>query len=192
MQHYPALISILEITGILGSTLAAGFNISTSYLTIPIITAPTPGLKPHASTLALKWKTLYDRGKLAVIPLGMGSAAAFALRALLEFKNPSTVGSKVVSKDSAGSLFVVAAILAISFAPYTQIIMGGVNEALGRRAVVAAAAAAGGGASDEQKDENRVQELIERWSQLNLVRGVILLGAAVVGSWAAFAAGGGL
>ncbi|KAL1860942.1 hypothetical protein Plec18167_003777 [Paecilomyces lecythidis] len=184
MADHPTLISILEITGILGSALAAGFNISTTYLTIPIIITPAPGLKPHASTLALQWKTLYDRGKIAVIPLGMGSAASFALRALLEFKNPST-GPNVASKDSIGSLFVVAAILAVSFAPYTQIIMGGVNEALWQRAIVAAASS---GTSDEQKDENTVQELIQRWSRLNLFRGIILLGAAVVGSWASFAA----
>jgi hypothetical protein len=145
-----------------------GINLSTTHLTIPLLITPSIGQKLSASTLALQWKNLYDRGKVVIIPLGLGSAASFALRLLLK-------------KDDAAPLFITAAILSFSFAPYTTVIMGDVNETLWQRAIVAASIT---GQSKEDEDEKPVVELVERWARLNLIRGIIFLGAAIVGSWA--------
>lgn len=70
-------------------------------------------------------------------------------------------------------LYAAAALLGCGLAPYTLLLMGGVNGELTLRAT---------GGTGMEKGETRV--LVERWGRLNLVRGCMLLFSAGLGMWA--------
>jgi hypothetical protein len=72
------------------------------------------------------------------------------------------------------TLYAAAALLGCGLAPYTLLLMGGVNDELSLRATT--------GGMGKQKGETRA--LVERWGRLNLARGCMLLFSAGLGMWA--------
>ena len=132
-------------------------------MTLPaLLQAPSP------SSLASQWKTLFDHGIGPVVSLTFSAAAGFA--ALAYRAPPGTGRGEGVAPPR--TLYAIAALLGCGLAPYTLVLMGGVNEELALR-----------GAGGKGRGEGETRGLVVRWGRLSLVRGVLLLGAAGVGMW---------
>ncbi|KAF2107034.1 hypothetical protein BDV96DRAFT_654126 [Lophiotrema nucula] len=153
----------LQTYSILAVALAAGANLSTSIITLPVL-LPS---KPQA--LATQWRTLFNAGITPVVTLAMSSAAGFALLAYRATYTPTPTSPGQVNTLKR-NLYVAAAIGAFSLAPYTAILMGNVNDTLMQRAAQAA--------KEEVKDTH---ELVRRWGTLNFNRGLLLLAGAACG-----------
>lgn len=132
-----------------------GTNLSSTIVTLPALLQSSP------DTLATQWKTLFDHGIAPVVTLSMSSAAGFAALAY--------GAGAAASRER--DLYVAAAVAAFGLAPYTQILMGGVNGELSRRA----------GAGEKRADTH---ELVRTWGRYNLARGCLLLLSAGLGTWA--------
>lgn len=99
----------------------------------------------------------------------MSSALGFTALAYHDTLTPSLTASGLVSYRER-NLYVAAAVAAFGLAPYTQILMGGVNAELARRATAG--------------EKEGTKELVETWGRYNLLRGCMLLVSAGLGTWA--------
>ena len=161
----PTSIRLVQILAITTAAIAAGSNIISSAATVPaLLVSPGP-------LLARQWKILFDKGLVVVVSNVAVSSAAFAYLAY-DARAPSLSGLQ-------SRLFVGAAVAAVASAPYTKVVMGGVNSRLIEIAV-------GLEAADQRAkvDEGEVRGLVGAWSRLNAVRSVLPLTAAVIGIWA--------
>ncbi|KAF1994646.1 hypothetical protein P154DRAFT_612983 [Amniculicola lignicola CBS 123094] len=155
--------SALQSYSIVAATLAAGFNLSTSLVTIPVL------LQSPVGQLASQWQTMFNRGITPVVSLAMTSAVGFMTLAYRVHTASQRLSSG--TDVSTRNLYIGAAVATFGLAPYTQILMGGTNSELARRAALQSAQAG-------------TYELVQRWGTFNLWRGVMLLVGAVVGTWA--------
>ncbi|ORY13356.1 hypothetical protein BCR34DRAFT_599900 [Clohesyomyces aquaticus] len=162
---------VLQTYSILALALAAGFNLSSSLLTLPTILPSSP------SALATQWGTLFNRGIVPVVTFSMSSAAGFALLAYNTHSLLSTSIDPNSNLTLKRNLYVAAAVGAVSLAPYTQILMGSVNAALKERA---ARVESGKGSGGEVGVED-THGLVRQWGYWNLRRGGMLLVGAACG-----------
>jgi anthrone oxygenase-like protein len=95
--------------------------------------------------------------------------------------------SYTTSSGSAG-LYTAAALLTPAIVPYTMLVLQPTNEALKKKLASASSAAVGEAAAELKGEEDNTHALVDRWASLNLVRGLISLSAALVGTWASLGA----
>ncbi|KAJ4982578.1 hypothetical protein SVAN01_11931 [Stagonosporopsis vannaccii] len=171
---FESLRPVLQTYSVLAITLAAGTNLSSTLVTLPALL-----LSPPAS-LASQWKSLFDHGIVPVVSLTLSSAAGFAALAYHATLTPAVTASGLVSYR-VRNLYAGAALLGVALAPYTQVLMGGVNAELARRA----AERANGAEKERERESERegTGELVRKWGTLNLWRGVMLLCSAGLGLW---------
>ncbi|KAF2807945.1 DUF1772-domain-containing protein [Mytilinidion resinicola] len=169
----PSSTSLLQGYAIISAALAAGTNLSTSFLTIPTIL-----LSPHPLLLA-QWTALYSAGITPMVTLSMTSTTAFAVLAY------ASHASALPAAASTAKLYGVAAAAAFAMAPWTRLVMWGTNQRL--LALNQEREQGTGGKGVVEAGEEPVDRLVERWAGLNVVRGVASLGAAVVGGLASLA-----
>ena len=143
-----------------------GSNIATSLLAIPPLLQSPPRL------LATQWKELFDRGKAFVVPLTVGSTAAFALLAYL-------ASQKELPHQTAVQAYVAAALGVFSLVPYTLLVMGSTNDSLYAAGEEVLKQDAAGNTSGKIAID--VKAMVQQWSSLNFVRGLLLLGGATAG-----------
>ena len=117
---------------------------------------------------------MYDRGKTLVPPLAVCSGVAFATLAYLAAQKYDW------QKHNAVQAYGSAAALSFSLIPYTLIVMGSTNGGLISVAEAILKQDAGGG-SDNVQPSTDVIALVQQWSILNLVRGILQLGGAIAG-----------
>ncbi|KAF2703833.1 hypothetical protein K504DRAFT_538639 [Pleomassaria siparia CBS 279.74] len=161
----PALQTYSIMAATLAATLAAGTNLATTVVFLPV-------LRPSSqANLATQWQTLFDSGITPVVTLAMTSATGFAI---LAYRATSTIDAATGAVSHAKrNLYIGAAVMAFSLGPFTQIMLGATNAELSRRAKL-------GG----KEGFKGTHELVERWGRLNLARGCLVLVGAGLGLWA--------
>lgn len=111
--------------------------------------------------------------------LSVTSAAGFLLLAYDAHSNLSNVAlnpnAGTLRKER--NLYLAAAGVALSLGPFTKVVMGSVIGTLEERAKGVKGDVKGAGGVD-------THALVKEWGRLNLIRGSVLLGGAVVGMWA--------
>ncbi|KAF1948747.1 DUF1772-domain-containing protein [Byssothecium circinans] len=127
-------------------------------LSTSIVTFPAL-LHAQPPTLTKQWHILYTSGRVPAVSAAMTGAAGFAV---LAYRIATT-----------RNLYLAAAAITLSLVPYTALTMFPTINELSRRAQA--------GDKDEKGD---TRALVEKWGRLNLWRGVLLLTAAGLGTWA--------
>ncbi|KAL2125256.1 hypothetical protein VTJ04DRAFT_1621 [Mycothermus thermophilus] len=182
----PTPIRIAQTTALLLSGITTGVSLSLSALVIPrLLESPVP--------LMLKqWLHTLQLGKRTVPFAGLLSAASYVYLALGHKSSLSTAQTRA---------YLAAAVLSVSIAPYTKLVMRRTNGRLMELAekaeregtvsaiVSTAAAAAVEAADDAGKGEGVVEVeavrsikgLVDHWGVLNLGRTALLLAGTMCG-----------
>ncbi|KAL0565520.1 hypothetical protein V5O48_016505 [Marasmius crinis-equi] len=149
-------IRIAQALGIAGSTL----------LSAPALL--TPSSFYSSTQAAIQWKDLYTRGARTMPPLAVCASSAYFY---LAYK---------LHKYSRGltQMYATAGILTLGIVPYTLLVMVKTNDELSSKAVDAPTE------KSEVAKGSEVNELVERWSAMNLVRGLIPLTGSIVAIYA--------
>ncbi|MCJ1309006.1 hypothetical protein MMC25_002661 [Agyrium rufum] len=148
-------IQVLKALGLTSSLLLAGANISSSYLTIPILyTRP-------ASVSTPIFREFYYRGAFSLVPIGIFSATCSALVAFLD----------PVQRQS----WMIAAAVTISQTPFTLIFMMGTNDRLNEIAEMSE------GVRAEKVQGDEVVRLLRKWAWMNFGRGLLALAGGLAG-----------
>ncbi|KAJ5656780.1 hypothetical protein N7507_008730 [Penicillium longicatenatum] len=192
-------ILVAQMIGTLGCGFTAGGVMTLSILTIPNLTLPArqpasvtipsqqgPGTPiPH---LAHQWLDTYERGKrtFPVIALGASVANGYLAWALRDVAAPE---SGIVSGSWSG-YYITAITTTMGFVVWTLTAMRRTNNRLTAIATRDDAATAEGTkgmvVSDQEKvkrakEDAEVPELLKRWANLNLCRGMFPLTGAIIG-----------
>ncbi|KAF2785998.1 hypothetical protein K505DRAFT_156223 [Melanomma pulvis-pyrius CBS 109.77] len=158
------LTPALQTFSVLAATLAAGINLGTSIVTLPVLLTTPP------SAIAVQWQILYDSGIAPVVSLAMSSAVGFATLAYRATPSMDAVG---VASHTKRNLYIAAAAAAFGLAPYTQILMLATNKELMRRAK-----------AGDKGQKGDTHELVKTWGRWNFWRGTMVLVGAGLGLWA--------
>ncbi|KAJ8076303.1 hypothetical protein PM082_000723 [Marasmius tenuissimus] len=157
-------IRIAQVLGIAGSTLLSGSILSLSIISTPALLTPSSFSSP--THVAIQWKALYTRGARTMPPLAVFASSAYFYLAFKLFKY-----SRGLTQ-----MYAAAGALTLGIVPYTLMVMVKTNDALSAKAVDEPV---------EQKESNgEVDELLERWTSMNLVRGLIPLTGSMVALYA--------
>ncbi|KAH7348571.1 hypothetical protein BKA65DRAFT_594371 [Rhexocercosporidium sp. MPI-PUGE-AT-0058] len=166
-------ICIAQVIGLGGAAWLSGNIASLSLITIPtLLNSQTQSQSQSQSTplssrtLALQWRHTYELGKAQNRPISAVIASSFAY---LAFKSRTGGPRNVVA------MYGLAALLTVGIAPFTVLVMRGVNESL-------IGLSEGDGKDREGEDE--VRGLLERWARLNGVRSLLPFVGGVVGAFA--------
>ncbi|KAI9721374.1 MAG: hypothetical protein M1835_004007, partial [Candelina submexicana] len=127
MADTPTIFHVAQVIGITASAFLSGSTIALSYYAVPsFLLAPTP-------LLLRQWRAMYDRGKVTGPPLSILGGLSYAYLAYHthynNFKNPLLLTGHA-SDTSVARLYVAAALLSLSVAPFTAIFMLGTNAKL--------------------------------------------------------------
>ena len=175
---------IATATGLLFTGSLVGLSWCLTYITVPalLVSAPDPrkpNAKPSSSLhpvtasdhLARQHQRLYDIGTIA------GPASAVAAASAFEYARRQLPAKAM----TASRLYIAAALLSLSIAPFTAIFMKKANDELHRRSAVASA---GRDESEGRKDAKagtvqsyNTPELLQWWGFLNALRGWLEVGA---------------
>jgi hypothetical protein len=123
--------------------------------------------------LLRQWSRMYHYGHLIMPSLAAGTLLLHACTALQQRALGDPWGT-----------FACAGGVTIAIAPFTWIVMGGINGELFRRLEGVGAALSKGNTSDDLKE---VKGLVKRWSWLHLVRSMLPLAGTVLGVVGTFA-----
>ncbi|RFU36291.1 hypothetical protein B7463_g36, partial [Scytalidium lignicola] len=163
-------IRIVQTVGITTTAFLSGAITGISYFAVPnLLTSPTP-------LLLQQWAKCFNSGRKTVPPLAAIASACFFY---LASKTNRTLAKAKFYR------YVLAGVLGLSIMPYTFVLMGKTNRKLSAKAQQTK----GLGVTDEVVEAAAPEEtahwLVDRWGVLNLGRGILLLGAAGLGTWTA-------
>ena len=178
MAALPPRLIIASCTSLALTGAFAGVSWGLTYIALPGLLLPSPkssasGSQPATTTahLARQSQKIYDIGAAVGPAVGVVSASSFIYASTL-LPAAATVPR---------SLFIAAAVLNVSVAPFTFAVMARTNNELHRRA---AAAEKGEdenlgrkGAKSGSVESYDTSKLIEWWGVLNAMRGWIQVGA---------------
>lgn len=142
--------------------------------TLSQISIPVTLLSASESTVLTQWLWTYNRGK-AVCPLiaASGSACALAATTLLRLH-----AGRMTSR---AWVFAAAAVLPVTIAPLTFLVLDRTNDPLKARERKARVAVERGEGNDEVTEETR--GLLEVWREWNAVRSLLPVAGAVCAGW---------
>jgi hypothetical protein len=143
---------------------------SLSLISVPVL-LDTATDSPH---LLRQWSRMYHYGHLIMPSLAAGTLLLHACTALQQ----NTLGKP-------WGIFACAGGVTIAIAPFTWVVMGGINGELFRRLERV------GGVSKENATSGELEEvkgLVKRWSWLHLMRSMLPLAGTVLGVVGTFAA----
>ncbi|KAK3300105.1 uncharacterized protein B0H64DRAFT_437289 [Chaetomium fimeti] len=161
---------LTQTAALLLTTLSAGVNLSLSTFLVPrLLESPTP-------TMLQQWRRTYARGA-STIPFAAAAAAAGYLWLGLSGGCGGGGGGAGMGLCRA-RLYLAAAGLTVGIAPYTMVVMGGVNGRLkGLEKRVGEVRSEGEVAIEERSAKG----LVDWWGVLNLGRAGLLVAGAVCG-----------
>lgn len=171
MADTPLLRSTASLVGITSTLMLSGFNISTSYLFVPLM------YKLDKQISARMFDRLYHDGIKVVVPLAAAGITSFGY---LAYTSPSPSPSPV-SNINAGVLgtglskslaFSVAAGLVVATLAWTRVVVMPVNERL-----ISVAREVG---AKDKVSAGDVEALLRRWWWMNYVRGAGALAAGLL------------
>ncbi|EED16665.1 conserved hypothetical protein [Talaromyces stipitatus ATCC 10500] len=192
------LVKTAQISAILTAAAASGGILSLSIFTIPAIglkhKEPKARITTNRSAITLgaplshiahQWQFTYDLGKkvfpsMAVTSSLLYSYVAYALHS-----------DRFGRRHGGWVFYLVAAGLNVMIAPFTLLAIAPVNNAIapytkGEHDLPAVEAAKQGGEVKFEKAERELVGHLEKWSFLNLIRGVFPLAGAGVGAAVSF------
>ncbi|KAJ8076302.1 hypothetical protein PM082_000722 [Marasmius tenuissimus] len=157
-----------QALAIAGSAFLSGSIISISTVSAPALIVPGAFYFPNQ--VAQQWKALYTRGASTMPPLAILSSSAYFYLAY-KLSNWSTGMTRK---------YIVAGLLTIGIVPYTLLVMAKTNEKLSAKAVDVPTE------KSEVADGPEVKDLVESWTTMNFVRGVLPLAGTIFGLHATF------
>lgn len=156
------LRSTATLVGITSTLMVSGFNMSTSYLFVPLM------YKLEKETSARMFDRLYHNGLKVVVPLAAASITSFGY---LAYTSPpsSAVAGGVLGTGLANAL---AAALMTATLAWTRVVIMPVNQRL-----ISIAREVG---AKDKVSAGDVEALLRRWWWMNYVRGAGALAAGVL------------
>ncbi|KAK2768409.1 hypothetical protein FQN54_000264 [Arachnomyces sp. PD_36] len=187
-------LPVAQAAAITGSAFLAGGILSLSVLSIPTLAIPaksttklTPGTPiPH---LTHQWLYLYGIGSSIAPKLALVCSTTFAYLGYTARSTGTTGASALLRSRPASTtsnLYYLAAVFTIGIAPFTLGVMWPTNTKL--KEFAEREPVAEGTYIDEKVEKQEVEEvqgLLNKWTNLNIVRGILPLVGAAVGAAAA-------
>lgn len=168
MADTPLVRSTASLVGITSTLMLSGFNISTSYLFVPLM------YKLDKQISARMFDRLYHDGIKVVVPLAAAGITSFGYLAYTSpSPSPSPGGAGVLGTGlSKGLAFSVAAGLVVATLAWTRVVVMPVNERL-----ISVAREVG---AKDKVSAGDVEALLRRWWWMNYVRGAGALAAGLL------------
>lgn len=184
MASYPIGFRVAQAVGISGAAWLAGRWLYHNYrpssnaqlagniaalstITTPALVKSQKEDNPPIGLLAKQWRNVYENGKSKNQPVAVGVTSAFIYLAW-SVRSGSPLFQKAPISRSV--LFSAAAALTMSIVPFTFVAMSGTNNKLLEKSE----------STKEASDADTV-DLVERWTTLNQIRGLLPLIGALCG-----------
>ncbi|CAI7628652.1 unnamed protein product [Penicillium pancosmium] len=161
MASYPFGFRVAQAVGISGAAWLAGNIAALSTITTPALIRSQKEDNPPVGLLAKQWRNLFENGKSKNPPVAVGVTSAFIYLAWSVRSGAPLFKKTPISRSV---LFSAAAALTISIVPFTLVAMSKTNNKLLEKSEL----------TKEASDADTV-ELVERWTTLNQIRGVLPL-----------------
>ncbi|KAF3399898.1 Noranthrone monooxygenase [Penicillium rolfsii] len=172
MASYPFGFRLAQAVGISGAAWLSGNIAALSMNATPSLLRSRREDNVPPATLVKQWRNMYENGKTQNPPVAAAVAASFFYLAWSVRSGAPLFRQTAYSRSG---LFSAAAVLTIGIVPYTFLTMSSTNNALLEKA-----------SSAPEISDTETSTLIEKWTQLNMVRGYLPLIGAVVGLVASF------
>lgn len=150
--------------------MVVGSILSISFFNVPsILLAPSP-------LLARQWQATFDRGKVINPSIAVLSAISYGV---LSYKLYGGLN------HPKAEMYALSALFAFGMMPYTRLVMWSTNLALFRKYDQMKNLGVEEKATETGLEKGQsTKELVDKWGTLNLVRGLLPLVGAVIGTWA--------
>ncbi|TID22442.1 DUF1772-domain-containing protein [Venturia nashicola] len=165
----PAGIRIAQVVGVTSAAYLSGYVANFSIVGVPSLARASPSAK------AQTWQDMYNIGASTAPYLAIVSSISFGYLASTVPRTPELFKS---NSSRTFYLHTLAAILVPVIVPYTVGIMKPTNDELHARADRYRLVAW------DVKEDEELDNLLKKWTALNMTRSLFPLAAAVVGLWA--------
>ncbi|KAJ5403319.1 hypothetical protein N7509_003190 [Penicillium cosmopolitanum] len=161
MASYPFGFRVAQAVGISGAAWLAGNIAALSTITTPALIRSQKEDNPPVGLLAKQWRNLFENGKTKNPPVAVGVTSAFIYLAWSVRSGGHLFKKTPISRSV---LFSAAAVLTISIVPFTFVAMSNTNNKLLEKSE-----------STKEASDAETVNLVERWTTLNQIRGVLPL-----------------